>query len=338
MQTSPLNVSLSTTSVTRANLANGVPPGAQHGVGPKDGYTQGELAAPPLTYTAPAAAAEEARPRSAMKGWVLGLLGLTVGAGLAIGLLGPANSAATHTANQPVAAVTVKDTSQADLKAEVGKAQYGVALRSSAIDTELPASGSFGVSADYAQIGATNERTEANGFSFEVHGQQLITRGGTADQVAYDTREGQIPQYVQSFYAEAEDNWSFNSQIRPAGGAGTYVSIASQTEIYTGGSPNQSVELMTFDHVEGNRVMLSDLLSPQQHTQINNTVHNGLNSAAAGQLFGHDNLNDIVNRSFSLNDKGGKDLELTVAVPGNTEANEARVATFTFSVPRDILK
>lgn len=338
MQTTPLSVGLRSTGATRANLNNGVPPGAQHGVQPKDVLTQGDYAAPPVSYAPPSGAAQEARPRSAMRGWVLGLVGLAAGAGLAIGLLGPANGVGTHTANQPVAAVTVQDTSKADLKTEVEKAQFGVSLRDTRIDTSLPASGTFGPSADYAQIRTASERTEANGFSFDVTGQQLIVRGGTADQVAYDTREGQIPQYVQSFQAEAEENWSFQSQIRPAGGAGTYVSIASQTEIYTGGSPNQSVELMTFDHVEGNRVMLSDLLSPQQHAQINSSVQRGLNSAAAGQLFQHDNLGDIVNRSFSLSDKGGKDLELTVAVPGSSEANEGRVATFTCSVPRDILK
>ena len=146
-----------------------------------------------------------------------------------------------------------------------------------------------------------------------------------------------MPDYVQSFNQEGEENWSIRTTVRPAGGVATLASIAVTSNVYTGGSPNQSAELMTFDHVEGKRVLLTDLLSPQQQAHVLTSVRSGLADVPAGTLFQHDNLGDIVNRSFSIHEDGGK-LRLTVAVPGNNEANEGRVAQFTFSVPRDILK
>lgn len=336
MNTSPIPFGVPATGATRANNLNqGIPPGARHGVQPQDTLTQG-YATPPVRYTPPAA--ETSAPRKGPSRLFLGLMGLTVALGVGVATLGPAVSGGTHTATQPSAAVTVQhDTGKADLKTELAKA-HGVALQSSRIDTELSASGSFGPSREFAEVQPVQERTEANGYTFTVNGQRLIAKGGTEDVVVFDSREGQIPDYVASFQQEAEENWTYSTSVRPAGGAGTLASVAVTSDVYTGGSPNQTAELMTFDHVEGKRVYLEEILSPQQHSHVLNSVSSGLGKVPAGSLFQRDDLADVVNRSFSISDEGGKDLKLKVAVPGNSESNEGRVAEFTFSIPRDVLK
>lgn len=335
MNTSPLNFHSPHLGVTRSTLQNGAPPGSTGGVGPQDTVTNGEFAAPPVIHVPPAS--NEGSEKRRVPRWALGVLALTAGLGVGIATLGPM-AGPTREATAPVAAVTVQKEAKTDLKTEVQKAQYGVALQNARFDTQLSAT-SFGPSADYVQLRSDRMSAEANGFTFTYQGGQLIARGGTEDVKVYDAREGLMPEYLNSFADEASENWHVKTSIRPAGGAATMASIAVTSDVYTGGSPNQTAEFMTFDHVSGERVMLSSLLSQGQHGHVLNSIRGELAKVPAGSLFDHgDGLAEIVDRSFAVRDEGGKELKLVVAVPGNSEANEGRVAEFTFSVPRDILK
>ncbi len=338
MNTSPLNFHSPHVGVTRSNLQNGMPPGSAGGVGPQDTVTSGEFAAPPVIHVPPAS--NEGSEKRRVPRWALGLLGLTAALGVGMATLGPM-AAGTHEATAPVAAVTVHQEARetkADLKTEVQKAQYGIALQDARFNT-TPSATSFGPSADYVELRNDRMSTEANGFTFTYEGAQLIARGGTEDVKVYDAREGLMPEYLDAFANEGNENWHVKTSVRPAGGAATLASIAVTSDVYTGGSPNQTAELMTFDHVEGQRVLLSSLLSQGQQSHVLNSIRGQLASVPAGSLFDHgDGLAEIVDRSFAVRDEGGKDLKLMVAVPGNSEANEGKVAEFTFSVPRDILK
>lgn len=338
MNTSPLQFNTPHLGVTRSTLQNNAPPGSSGGVLPQDTVTSGDFATPPIIHTPPAS--NEGPAKSRVPRWALGLVGLTAALGVGITALGPM-AAGTHEATAPVAAVTVQKEARetkADLKTEVQRAQYGVALQNARFNTSLSAT-SFGPSADYVQLRTDRMSTEANGFTFTYEGAQLIARGGTEDVKVYDAREGLIPDYLQAFTSEGNENWHIKASVRPAGGAATMASIAVTSDVYTGGSPNQTAEFMTFDHVEGQRVMLSSLLSQGQQSHVLNSIRGQLASVPAGSLFDHgDGLGEIVDRSFALRDEGGKALKLVVAVPGNSESNEGKVAEFTFSVPRDILK
>lgn len=270
--------------------------------------------------------AAEVKPRGVSKGWVgavaLGALGLGAAASLVGGLSGPALG------GTQVAQVQVQRQSQ--------QSEGSIQLQSSrfAVTPTVRSFGSAPVVVSQDNYISPKTLPDGQQVEHEISLDRLMHQNGRAlyssDQAELSTLE---------FHDEGEASWFTQSELKPAGRAGKYVSVAETTTIYRGGaSASTDIQLRTIDTETAQAVNLSELLSPEQYQRVAESVQKGLGTLAGLPYQAEDaeTLDSHLNHSFALHQNARGETSLTVVIPASSDIGT--VAEFVFSLPSGSLR